>query len=311
MPAGRLAPPKPHVLAHARRATVHALLAVALLLPTALWATGPAPVPERVELPSLDRRGGEPVRLPGFWFAAAASGEGPARPALLLLHGCGGPYAPRGQQLSERMLEYAAWLNALGVHALVIDSLSPRGENELCTQRMAERRVTQVQRRRDALGALQWLARQPGVDAQRLGLLGWSHGGSTVLAATNLNHPEVRRLTLRPALAVAFYPGCGAELRAGYLAAAPLLLQVGEDDDWTPPEPCRQLAAQASGAAVAYHAYPGAVHGFDGTAAVTLRRDVPNGVRPGEGVRLGGQPEARAQSRERLHAFLRERAGVP
>jgi dienelactone hydrolase len=310
VPAGRLAPPTPQFLAHAGRCARRALLAAALALPTSPWANGPAPVPERVELPSLDRSGGEPVRLPGFWFAAAASGEGSARPALVLLHGCGGPYAARGQRLSERMLEYAAWLNALGVHALVIDSLSPRGESELCTQRLSERRVTQVHRRRDALGALQWLARQPGVDAQRLGLLGWSHGGSTVLAATNLNHPEVRRLTLRPALAVAFYPGCGAELRAGYLAAAPLLLQVGEDDDWTPPEPCRQLAAQASGAAVVFHAYPGAVHGFDGTAAETVLREVPNGVRPGQGVRFGGQPEARAQSRERLHAFLRAQADV-
>jgi len=31
----------------------------------------------------------------------------------------------------------------------------------------------------------------PDVDAARLGLLGWSNGGSTVLAATNETHPEV------------------------------------------------------------------------------------------------------------------------
>ena len=109
---------------------------------------------------------------------------------------------------------------------------------------------------------------------------------------------------LKPALAAAFYPGCSNELRSGYQAAAPLLLQVGEDDDWTPPEPCRQLAAQATGAPVTFHAYPGAVHGFDGTAPVIVRRDVPNGVRPGQGVRVGGQVEARDMSRARLAAFL-------
>jgi len=271
---------------------------------------------QRVEVPSLELSAGEPVRLPGFWFPAGPVGEGPPRPALVLLHGCGGPYGRGGIRLSERMLEYSAWLNGLGVHVLVTDSLTPRGERELCTQRMGGRAVTQAHRRRDALGALQWLAAQPGVDAQRLGLLGWSHGGSTVLAATNLQHPEVRSAPVKPALAAAFYPGCGAELRRGYRAAAPLLLQVGEDDDWTPPEPCRQLAElaelaaqaekadQASGATVTFHAYPGAVHGFDGTAPVTLRRDVPNGVRPGQGVRVGGQPAARELSRERLGAFL-------
>ena len=289
-----------------------ALCAAGLVATTPAWAQAPAPgqtashqsagSPVRVQVPSLDRTGGEPVQQPGFWFPAGPLDEGSPRPALVLLHGCGGPYERSGGQLSERMVEYAAWLNARGVHALVVDSLTPRGERELCTQRTGSRRVTQTQRRRDALGALQWLAAQPGVDARRLGLLGWSNGGSAVLAATNLQHPEVRRAPVAPSLAVAFYPGCASDLRAGYRPVAPLLMQVGEDDDWTPAEPCRQLAAQAS--EITFHAYPGAVHGFDGTAPVRTRRDVPNGLRPGQGVRVGGQPEAREASRQRLADFL-------
>ena len=265
----------------------------------------PERTPERVQVPSLDRSGAEPLQLPSFWFPVGSTAEGPPRPALVLLHGCGGPYARDGQRLSERMREYAARLNGMGIHVLVTDSLTPRGERELCTQRMGGRRVTQVERRRDALGSLQWLAAQPGVDPARVGLLGWSHGGSAVLAATNAQHPEVQRAPVAPSLAVAFYPGCSTDLRRGYEARAPLLLQVGEDDDWTPAEPCRQLAAQARGAAVTFHAYPGAVHGFDGTAPVVTRRDVPNGVRPGQGVRVGGHPEARALSHQRMGAFLR------
>lgn len=259
---------------------------------------------ERVEIASLDRDGTEPVRLPGFWFPAAVDGP---RPAIVLLHGCGGAYARNGGRLSARMREYSTWLNGLGVHVLVTDSLTPRGERELCTQRIGNRRVTQTHRRRDALGALQWLAAQPGVDARRVGLLGWSHGGSTALAATNLNHPEVQAAPVKPSLTAAFYPGCSADLATGYRAAAPLLLQVGEDDDWTPPEPCRQLAERAGGAPVSFHAYPGAVHGFDGTAPVTLRRDVPNGARPGQGVLVGGQERARELSRKQLEAFIAER----
>lgn len=286
-----------------RTARTGALLGAAAL-GGAASAHAADPSPARVEVPSLDRSGGEPVRLPGFWFAAPAAASGAPAPALVLLHGCGGPYERDGVRLSQRMVEYAALLHAQGLHVLVTDSLTPRGERELCTQRTGSRRVTQTQRRRDALGALQWLAAQPGVDAQRLGLMGWSNGGSTVLAAANLAHPEVRRAPVPPALAVAFYPGCATELRGGYRGVAPLLLQVGEDDDWTPAEPCRQLAAQASGAPVTFHAYPGAVHGFDGTAPVRVRRDVPNGARPGQGVRVGGQPQAREASQQRLMQFL-------
>jgi dienelactone hydrolase len=255
---------------------------------------------EPVRVPSLDAPAGTPVALPGHWFPVSRPG---AAPAMLLLHGCSGAVDRQGA-LAARYSRLALHLNALGIHALAIDSLSPRGERELCTQAIGSRRVTQLQRRRDALGALQWLAAQPGVDPARLGVLGWSNGGSTVLAATNRRHREVAAAAVLPSLAVAFYPGCESELRRGYRPAAPLLLLLGEADDWTPPAPCKALAA-AAGDVVQWEAYPGAVHGFDGSGPVRLRRDVPGGVRPGQGVHVGGDAAARAAAALRLDQFLR------
>jgi hypothetical protein len=52
--------------------------------------------------------------------------------------------------------------------------------------------------------------------------------------------------------------------------------------------------------------YEGAHQGFDGTAPLRLRRDVPNGVNPGRGVHVGAHPEARAAARARLERSLRE-----
>ncbi len=257
---------------------------------------------QRVEVPSLDRRGDAALLQPGFWFRAP--GSTPA-PAMLLLHGCAGPY-DRARQLSHRLQEYAALLNAEGVHVLVTDSLTPRGEHELCSQRIGKRRVTQVQRRRDALGALRWLAAQPGVDADRLGLLGWSNGGSTVLAATDAGHDEVAAAPVSAHFAVAFYPGCAAELMRGYRPGAALLLLLGAADDWTAPGPCQALAASAGPPVPEVEVYAGAYHGFDSAAPLRLRTDVPNGVNPGQGVHVGGDPAARAASRLRLLRFVRE-----
>lgn len=264
--------------------------------------------PQRVEIDSLDRSQGQVVRVPGFWFAAPRAAA--SAPAMLLLHGCGGPYGRDGQ-LGQRMREYAALLNAEGVHVLVTDSFTPRGEREICTQKVGTRQVTQLNRRRDALGALQWLARQPGVNPARLGVLGWSNGGSNVLAATNLAHPEVRTATVQPALSVAFYPGCEDELRRGYKPVAPLLLLLGGADDWTPPGPCQAMASASAAPMPEVVVYPDVFHGFDGTGPVQLLRNVPNGVHPGQGVHMGGDAAARAASRARLLEAVRSHLLVP
>ena len=258
---------------------------------------------QRVTVPSLDREKGAqgaPVNLPGYWFAAGAA----SAPAAVLLHGCGGPYGRDGQ-LGERMREYAGLLNAQGVHALVLDSLTPRGEKELCMQRVGTRGVTQANRRLDALAAVAWLAQRPDVDARRIGLLGWSNGGSTVLAALNERLPIVAAAAHKPAFAIAFYPGCEAELKRGFATSTKLLMLIGELDDWTPAAPCRELARDASGGVVPQvDIYPGAYHGFDSASPVRLRKDVPNGANPGQGVHVGGEPAARAASRVRLQRFL-------
>ena len=254
-----------------------------------------------VLIPSLDQTRGSPLLLPGFWFPVETSARAPA---VLMLHGCGGPYNRSGK-LSVRMKNYAKLLNEEGFHVLVTDSLTPRGERELCTQKSGQRKLTQQNRRRDALGALQWLSRQTGVDGRRLVLLGWSNGGSTVLAATNMNHPEVRDALVNPARAVSFYPGCREELEREYQPTAPLLLLLGASDDWTPPESCLRLAERASEPKPEVELYPGAFHGFDSTSALTLRRDVPNGIRSGQGVHIGRNETAAVLSQERLLSFLR------
>lgn len=288
---------------------MHLLRARSLLCLLALFALAGGAgaqglVPTAVDFHSFDQRNGRPVLLRAFWFALPA-GTAPA-PAVALFHGCSGPYDRQGQ-LDRRMREYAALLNQQGMHALVVDSLTPRGEHELCSQRIGTRAVTQANRRLDALAAMAWLAQRQEVDVKRIGLMGWSNGGSTVLAATNQRHAEVAKAAVQPAFAVAFYPGCEAELKRGYETHVPMLLLVGEADDWTPAAPCHQLAQLAAGVKPEIEGYAGAYHGFDSNAPLRLRKEVPNGVNPGQGVHVGGDADAFRASRERLLRFLAER----
>jgi dienelactone hydrolase len=279
------------------------LLCMALFV-GALWASS-ARAQQEISIPA-DPKVPQGLQLRAYWFVASASASGEAsakKPAVVLLHGCGGLYDRKGG-LSSRYTEYVSTLHAVGMHALVLDSLTTRGEKELCTQKIGQRRITQVDRRQDALAALTWLAALPEVDASKLGLLGWSHGGSTVLAATNASHPVVGQASYTASFAVAYYPGCSADTQRGYQTKTRLLMLLGASDDWTPAEPCERLAETAKGVRPEVVSYPGAFHGFDGTSALRVRKDVPNGVNPGQGVTVGTNPLAREQSFVRLKAFL-------
>lgn len=228
-----------------------------------------------------------------------------AKGTVVALHGCGGLYATGGSrkgQFNARHQAMAELLVAEGYNVVFPDSLTPRGESQLCTQRIGTRKIGQAERRADALATLAWVAAQPWALPGRIALLGWSHGGSAVLAATDASRADVRSQAIKPALAVAFYPGCSQALKSGYKPDAPLVLMLGEKDDWTPPGPCLELG-ESVGAEV--NLYPDSYHGFDSPQGqVVLRSDVPNGVHPGQGVHVGANPAARALAYARLRTLL-------
>jgi dienelactone hydrolase len=215
-------------------------------------------------------------------------GPGPF-PTLILLHGCGG--------IGPNLAAWAQWLTWEGYGALVLDSFGGRGLRRVCGDSSV---LTGGARSSDVYAAAKYLATLPAVDATRLGAIGWSHGGWTVLWSASIEdlYPDVRLRGL-----VTFYAFCGNI--ASYRARAPLLMLHGEADDWTPAEPCRLLAerARADGRDVTFVQYPGAHHGFD---ASTLTRPtlVPD-ARRGQGATVAYAPAAARDAEKRLREFLR------
>ena len=135
--------------------------------------------------------------------------------------------------------------------------------------------------------------------------MGGSHGGSTTVATMLAQPPAGAGF----AAAVALYPRC--DLHAGvYRPVAPLLILIGEKDDWTPAEPCRKLAdaARAAGHPVAIKVYPGAHHSFDSPNRVryVAARINPNAP-GGRGATTGGDPVAWADSIREVIAFFDQR----
>jgi dienelactone hydrolase len=272
-----------------------AMLACALASPCAFAA------PQEASFNSLDG-----TVLTAVVFQPVGSPKG----AVIALHGCGGLFATRGARkglLNARHQAMADLLVAQGYSVVFPDSLTPRGESELCTQKIGTRKIDQTERRADTLGALVWVAAQSWAQPQHLALLGWSHGGSAVLSATDSTRADVRGIGVRPAVAVAFYPGCSAALKSSYQHSAPLVMMLGEKDDWTPPGPCIELGKTV---AAEVNVYADSYHDFDNPVGqVQLRADVPNGVNPGKGVHAGPNPAARVQAYARLLEVLKNAFG--
>jgi hypothetical protein len=155
--------------------------------------------------------------------------------------------AGREPELSIGMAARVQWLLDDGYAVLLPDSFNPRGRREVCTIRNRDRTISVATRRLDALGALAYLASLPGIDSPRIALVGWSHGGSTTLAAINLRDPRVQAFRAAPGAppffraAVAFYPGCTTARNAGrrWQPGAPTRIHIGELDDWTPAQGLR------------------------------------------------------------------------
>lgn len=275
---------------------------IASLLLTLAMLAGPALAQTEVVVPA----GGlssSPAPLRAHLFLPATPGP---HPAVVMLHGCGGAYAKKGG-LSPRHQMWGEYLASQGYAALMLDSFSSRGLQQVCTLKHSERPLKEADRVGDTYAALAWLRSRADVDARRIALLGWSHGGGVTLDAIRR---KPAALAEGFSAAVSFYPGCTTRNKkaASFKPYAPLLLLIGEADDWTPAAPCKALAetARTNGAPMQIVTYPGAYHDFDnpGIKRVRLRTDVPNGVNPGQGVHTGPDPEAREDAKRRVIEFF-------
>ncbi len=251
-------------------------MAVLIGAATLCWAQArSAPegaVPERVEFPSADQK----TTLVGYVYAPAAS-AGARLPGVVLMHGRAGAYSTRANgvydasTLSQRHQFWGRFWAAQGYVAVLVDGFGPRGYpggfgRHSYGSRPAELDEVTV-RPLDAYGALAYLRSRPDVAADRIGLQGWSNGGSATLATIAPDAPGTAQHD--PAngfrAALAFYPGCGLKehfAATGYASYAPLRVFMGTADEEVSPRRCARLLEQAGGD-VRIHFYDDATHDFD------------------------------------------------
>ena len=115
-------------------------------------------------------------RLTPHMQVVLPEGRGPF-PVVVQMHGCGG--------LQPFQARYAQCARAVGVAAVVVDSLAPRriGKREAQLTVCTGLRLRGLERSIDLLAVLGWLDTQPWADTGRVAAAGWSHGGWAVMEA--------------------------------------------------------------------------------------------------------------------------------
>ncbi len=297
-----------HAAANALRACALASALTGSLAGCAAVRPTPAGPPEAAVHEQAVRIPAQDLGLTGVLFSPASSPLLPERrPAIVLMHGCGGMVDSRGE-LVARHRDWAERFARWGFVALTLDSFSPRGIRAICE--LKERPIHPwKERTADAYAALRYLAARADVDPGAIFVLGWSHGGSTV---TGVVRPQATgREPSGPQFkaAVAFYPGCERPLGSkSYRTTMPLLILHGEADDWTPAAPCVELGQklQAAGQPVKTITYAGAHHGFDQpVAGIRFLPKVYNPRMPGEqGAHVGQHPQARLEAIDEVRRFV-------
>lgn len=237
-------------------------------------------------------------------YLTKPEGNGPF-PAVVLLHGCGG-VEPKEQLWRD-------WFRQHRFVALSVDSFTPRGVGNICTNLG---RIDLNARLADALGGLDYLAAQPFVDRDRIAVMGFSNGAIVVLNAA-APPPWLARPagSARFRAAVAFYPECLMHMAQDDPPKIPLLILIGDADDWTLASSCRRMADlyASKGSTLKLVILPGARHGFDDpNLPPRSLPDVMNiNSRTGTGATVGGNSGAATESKGLVEQFLRKTLATP
>jgi dienelactone hydrolase len=177
-------------------------------------------------------------------------------PAVVLLHGCGGGWRGLDERWGKLLAEW-------GYVTLTIDRFGARGITHACTAALPPSMLY------DTYRALNFLVEQSSVDPNRVAVVGFSQGAMLALLAVERGQIE-RSAKEKFRAAVGFYPPCRG-LKGNM--TVPTLILIGELDDWTPAQECRNVAEgrddwgisreKGQGIPIEITVYPGAYHDFD------------------------------------------------
>ena len=196
---------------------------------------------------------------------ARGGARGRARhPAIIFVPGSGG--------IGPHHLEQVQAMVRAGFAVLLMDPFYARGIVDTIAD---QGRLTWAASAYDVLAALAYLRARPDIDANRVGAVGNSRGGTAVLMAAAGPFSDAivgPHHGLRAV--VAGYPWCGTQFRSARLARGTALMVLqGDRDDWVSVQQCQDAvhAMSVAGGNATMKIFAGGLHALDRTNVAPTR----------------------------------------
>ena len=182
-------------------------------------------------------------------------GAGPF-PVVVYLSGCGGVDNGADRAMQKVVVDR---YKSKGIATLIVDPFTPRGEMQgLCADLADPAKASRgpeyfTRDSNDALAAVKLLKGMPDIDSKHIFLQGYSFGAIGSLTA--IDKKNAAGAGAGVAGLIAYYPFCFD----GVDPSVPVLVMIGEKDDWTPAAKCEAVTGKTDFDVVVY---PGDTHAF-------------------------------------------------
>ena len=201
-----------------------------------------------------------------------SAGMGPF-PAMVILHGSGGEWGGRGKRHAEFLIEN-------GIAALVVDTFEARNLTRDTRYIARLQQANLPDQIVDAFAALAMLKTHPKVDADRIGVMGYSMGGvAALLAAHAVIADPLTHNGAGFSLHVGFYPPCFVTTADTRTTGAEIVALWGTEDKSTDRPACETYmeSLETGGSRVETHWMEGAVHAWNSLSPVKFFPTAPRG----------------------------------
>ena len=209
---------------------------------------------------------GKDIEISGKLTIPKQSSEGKI-PCMVWMHGSGGI----SQNSDKRVIPWLNMFHTLGIATFRINSFKPRGVKNTYKNQNA---VNSSEMGVDVYKALDVLSNHERIDKHRIGIIGASKGGTVSYVTHWKLFYNAMGTSEKFALHVSLYP-TAYEFETMEFTDAPLLVLVGEKDDWTPAKPWPPIIdkMKRAGYTADVIIYEDTYHSFDATYNVFTSKD--------------------------------------